>query len=201
MVQRHHPQRGALFGLDARLALVVFGVVVLIAGYTAFGRLTTAKETALIGELQGLEQALTHYQADMGTFFPFTLNKGVDDPESAEDLAALWDQSRLLPGFQARWNGPYVARETLKSRTYGSYGLFYAQANREPCTEAIDCKLWLSLSRVPAAEWASVNQLLDEGGGKYPEKAEETTTAGRVQADGTGAERTLLLQLPGRDVR
>ncbi|MCA3243707.1 MAG: hypothetical protein INF43_00175 [Alphaproteobacteria bacterium] len=201
MLPRPHPQRGALFGLDARLALVVFGVVVLIAGYTAFGRLVSAKQVALVGELQGLEQALAHYQADLGTFFPFTLNKGIDDPESAEDLAALWDVSRVAPGFQARWNGPYVARETLQSRQYGRYGLFYAQANREPCTETTDCLLWLTLSRVPAAEWAEVNRLLDEAGGKYPEKADEVTLQGRVQADGTGAERTLLLQLPGRESR
>ncbi len=195
-----HPtsQSGAMFGIDARIALVVFGLLAGVAGYVAFGRLETAKQAALLGELQGLELAVQNLSADMGTFYPFALNKSADDPDSAQDLTALWDKSSILPGLQARWNGPYVARESLRSQLYGTWGVFYAQANHtEACTETAHCHVWLSLTEVPPQRWAEVNAALDEGGGKYPESAAAAGNAGRVQAVPTGSTSTLLVRLEG----
>ncbi len=195
-------QRGAMFGIDARLALGVFGMLVVIAGYVAFGRIDTAKQAALLGEVQAFDLATMHFQADMGTFYPFTLNRAADDTNTADDLAALWDIGRVLPGFQQRWNGPYLARETTDSRTFGRYGLFYAPlARTEECTAATGCFVWLSLTDVPPAEWAKVNAFYDEGGGKYPEKAEEARSIGRVQAEPTSTGLTLLLRLQAEAAR
>lgn len=190
-------QRGAMFGIDARLALVVFGLLAVIAGYVAFGRLEMARQAALVGELQQLELAVQNFSADMGTFYPFALNKELTE-DTSTDLSALWDKTMVAPGFQTRWNGPYIARESLKSRDYGTWGVFYAQNNRaDECTEQAHCAVWLSLSNVPPARWAEVNAFFDEGGGKYPESASEAAQSGRVQGDVTGATRTLFLRLEG----
>jgi hypothetical protein len=190
-------QRGAMFGIDARLALVVFGLLAVIAGYVAFGRLEIARQAALVGELKGLELAAQNFSADMGTFYPFALNKELGE-DTATDLTALWDKSMVTPGLQARWNGPYWNIESLNHRDYGRWGVVYAQANRAAeCTETMHCHLWLSLTEVPALRWAEVNAFYDEGGGKYPESASEAAQSGRVQAEVTGATRTLFLRLEG----
>jgi hypothetical protein len=195
MARRSGRQRGALFGLDARVALVVLALLVLMVGFNALGRVKLGQQAALVGEMQAFELALAHYQADMGTFFTNTLDKAEEAPLEPEDLSVLWDKSRVLPGFQARWQGPYLARENLKNRLYGQYGLLVAQPNREPCTEESPCTLWLTLTRVPNAVWAEVNRALDEAGGKAPEAAEVKATRGKIQATGTEPERTLLYRL------
>jgi type II secretory pathway pseudopilin PulG len=193
------PQRGALFGLDARMAIGVFALLALIAGYVAFGRLATARDTALLADIQAFEQALAEYQTDMGTFYLFTLDKQNDDSGGAEDLEALWDKSKILPGFQEHWNGPYLHRDTRKHREFGRFSVFYAQSDRvNYCTTDSDCFVWLSLSDVPAAKWAMVNRIVDEGGGAYHERLGEEGKVGRVQSDGDTDPRMLIYRTVGR---
>lgn len=192
-------QRGAMFGLDARLALAIFGIMAVVAGYISFGRIGVAKQTALIGELQAFEHAFMQYQSDMGTFYLFTLDKNIDDTNSAEDLAALWDETKVKPNFRKNWHGPYLNRENRRSREYGSFGVFYAQDDRQNyCTAESECAIWLSLSRVPAERWNEVNKIVDEAGGKVPEPIGEQIQTGRIQADDTGNQRVLLYRIEGR---
>lgn len=184
-----------MFGLDARLAMLVFSLLAVVAGYVAFGRIAIAKQAVLIGELQAYEQALQRYQTDMGTFFLFTLDKPVDDTSSVEDLTALWDVSKVKPAFRPRWNGPYMNVTSRRNRAYGNYSVFYAQSNRKDyCTTESDCFVWLGLSQVPAEMWQQVNSHFDEGGGRYPEGANLDITTGRVQADSSANPRTLLFR-------
>jgi type II secretory pathway pseudopilin PulG len=194
-------QSGALFGLDARLALMVFGILALVTGFVAFGRVGLARQAALLGELQAFDLALTQYQKDMGTFYLFTLDKQPDDTDSSEDLAALWDNTRVKEGFKARWSGPYLNRDQRKSHDYGFWGLFYATADRQnACSTESDCALWLTLSNVSAERWAEVNRAVDEGGGKYSEgEAGSEMNRGRVQADGETNPRILFYRIEGRD--
>ena len=193
-------QCGALFGLDARIALMIFGILALVTGYVAFGRIEIARQAALVGELQAFDMAFLQYQKDMGTFYMFTLDKAADDNDSSEDLTALWDKTKVKSGFQARWNGPYLSRETRKSKEYGLFSLFYAQADRlNYCAVESECAIWLSLANVPAKRWEEVNRIIDEGGGKYPEgEAGDEITKGRVQADGASDPRMLFFRIDGR---
>lgn len=192
-------QRGALFGLDARLALAIFGVLATITGFVAFGRLETARTSVVVADLQNFEKAFQHYQADLGTFFLFTLNKAPDDTESANDITALWDEAMVKPGFRPRWNGPYLDREHRRSREHGSWSVFYAQADRQNyCTTDSECAIWLTLSAVPADLWEELNRLLDEGGGKFPETKGQELSSGRLQADAATNPRALFYRIDGR---
>lgn len=194
-----NPQSGALFGLDARLAIGVFALLAVIAGYVAFGRVNTARDTALLADLQAFEQAIGEYQTDMGTFYLFTLNKQADDSGGAHDLEALWDIDKVLPGFQPHWHGPYLHRESRKHRQFGRFSVFYAQGDRiNYCSTDSDCFVWLTLSDVPADKWATVNRLIDEGGGAYHEKPGEEGKVGRVQSDGETDPRMLIYRTVGR---
>jgi type II secretory pathway pseudopilin PulG len=192
-------QRGAMFGLDARVALMIFGILAVIAGYVGFGRIESAKQVALVAELQAFEMAIANYQADLGTFMLFTLDKPIDDTNSAEDIAALWDITKVKENFRKRWNGPYIAREDRKSREYGNYGVFYSQSDRQNyCTAQSECAIWLTLNRVPAACWREVNQIIDEAGGKHPEPPGEDISSGRIQTDAPTATRSLFYRIEGR---
>lgn len=186
-------QSGALFGLDARIALAVFGLLAIIVGVVSFGRVEIARKASVIAELEAFENALNHYQADMNVFLPFTTNKPAGDDLSAADtdLEALWSRELVKIGFHPSWNGPYLQRESRKHPTYGTYGLVYAPPleRTSTCTEDTPCFLWLSLSQVPADIWKTINSYFDEAHGR--EREANPTTTGRVQSDSTGATRTL----------
>ncbi len=188
-------QRGALFGLDARIALGIFAVMAVIATVVAYGRITTAKQVALVAELTAIDNALLNYQTDMGTFFLFTLNKEPDDTSSLDDITALWNPEMVKEGFRKNWNGPYLMRETRRSREFGNYSFFYAQPDRKNyCTTTSACHVWVSLTGVPAEMWDKVNTIFDEAGGKQREEKGETLSTGRVQADAATSPRALFFR-------
>lgn len=192
-------QQGALFGLDARMAIAVFAIIAVVAGYVAFGRIQTAKDAVLIKDLQVFDEALAGYQADMGTFFLFTLAKNDVEDTGAEDLEALWDKNKVLPGFQPHWNGPYVHGETRQHKGFGKWTVFYAQGDRQNiCTQDSDCYVWLALSNVPAKLWERVNLQLDENGGKNRELNGNEINMGRVQAVDGMDPRTLIYRSVAR---
>lgn len=196
-----HPfgrQSGALFGLDARLAIGVFAIIAVIAGYVAFGRIVIAKDAALIADLEAMDQALAGYQADMGTFFLFTLDKDPED-SGAEDLEALWNVKKVLPGFQPHWNGPYLHRETRQHKEFGKFTVFYAQGDRQNvCTQDSDCYVWIGLSDVPAKVWERINAQIDEQGGKSKELQGTDISSGRIQAVNSADPRTLIYRSVSR---
>ncbi len=197
----YRSQSGAMFGLDARLAMMIFAIMATVAGYVAYGRIAMARNAALIGEIDAMSDALRSYQVDMGTFFLFTLDKPVDDESSLEDITALWDKSRVRQGFRNRWHGPYTTFETRKNRTYGNWSIFYAQGDRRNyCTTDSDCFVWLSLSNVPADKWTEVNSWYDEAGGREKEPRGEDITRGRIQADGVTNPRTLIIRTIERPI-
>ncbi|MFZ2587411.1 MAG: hypothetical protein WAZ18_04760 [Alphaproteobacteria bacterium] len=192
-------QAGALFGLDARMAIAVFAIIAVIAGYVAWGRIVTAKDTVLIADIQALDEALAGYQADMGTFYLFTLAK--DDPTDtgAEDLEALWDKTKVLTGFQPHWNGPYVHRDSRQHKDFGKFTVFYAQGDRTNiCVQDSDCYVWLSLTHVPAKVWERLNLQVDENGGRTRELNGTDITSGRVQAVDLADPRTLIYRSVAR---
>lgn len=186
-----------MFGLDARLAMMIFGIMAMVAGYVAFGRIQIAHSAYLIREIDSINQALTNYQTDMGTFYLFTLDKPTDDTSSLDDLTALWNFNMVKTGFRPRWHGPYVTFETRKDRTYGNWSIFYAQGDRKNyCTTDSDCYIWLSLSQVPAKAWTDLNSYYDEGGSNVKEV--DPMTTGRVQADAATDPRTLIFRTISR---
>lgn len=188
-----------MFGLDARLAMMIFGILAVVAGYVAFGRISMARNAALVGEVEAVTQALTQYQTDMGTFYLFTLNKPVNDDSSLEDITALWNPDMVKTGFRERWHGPYLNFEKRKHRTYGNWSIFYAQSDRmNYCTTDSDCFIWLSLSNVPAKTWNEVNAYFDEAGGSSKET--EPTTSGRIQSDGSTDPRLLIVRTIERQI-
>lgn len=191
-------QSGVMFGLDARIALAIFGALAVVVGYISFGRVETARTAALIAELEAFENATNAYAADMGTFPLFTLNRE-DLTYAPEDIDILWQTSGIKPGFIPRWRGPYLHRESRKHNSYGLYSISFATPDRKsPCAEDTACAIWLSLSQVPTQTWQKVNSYYDEANGSAKEAEGQQATVGRVQAEGSGNALTLYFRLTTR---
>lgn len=186
-------QDGALFGVDARIGLVIFTTLSVIAGFYGFSRVKLAKEGALVHDLKDMHFALESYQADMNTFFLFTLDKSsgfVFDEDASRDLTALWDKNQVKPSFQKLWHGPYLHRRSLQHKTYGTFGVHYGQAIRtETCRSNTPCYVWLSLSDVPIDVWKKLNSYIDESKTHTEELPAER---GVIQANDIGAARPTL---------
>lgn len=191
-------QRGAMFGMDARVALLVFGSIALIGGYSMISRIGTAHAAKLVRELQALEKAFTALQTDLGQPVMHADTLGI----TTSDTAALFNALRRNPDsdLYPKWNGPYLNEDyPISHATYGTWSSDWGKANftdKSMCSGALTtCYLWITLSDVPENVFREVNLVIDENGGDLTESNPETD--GRVTYSGT----TMNFRVVGWDAR
>ncbi len=182
--------KGAMFGMDARVALAIMGSLAALVGFYAFNRFKAAESVAVWKELRVIDESLQGYQSDMATFIPFTISGGSD---GTKDFNALIDVSNVSTGFQKYWNGPYIDVESNDHTTYGAFTIGYGQLDRTTaCTTTSPCYAWITLSNVPAVVWEKLNTNIDENGGDDPETSGSEHTSGRLHgSSGSADPRTL----------
>lgn len=91
--------KGAMFGLDARIALAIFGALSVISGAALYSAIQDAKVTAIVTSLSEMSKAYESYLIDTGQHLPVSSGSSVSDLDGGELLASA------LPG----WKGPYLA--------------------------------------------------------------------------------------------
>lgn len=164
-------QRGAMFGMDARVALLVFGAIALIGGYSILSRIGTAHAAKLIRELQALETAFTALQTDLGQPITHSSTLGIDASDTADLFAAL----RRNPDANVyrQWNGPYLNEDFPTSHArYGTWESYVGSENMLLVGGAViqstlcppSCYIWLSLTDVPEEVFTEVNTAIDGNG-------------------------------------
>jgi len=89
-----------MFGLDARIALAIFGGLTIITGAALFAAIRQTAATSLLVELEDLNKAVTQYLLDTGTNY------------------GLGIQDLLVNPSVAGWNGPYLKVETASVSSY-----------------------------------------------------------------------------------
>ncbi|HAG53200.1 MAG TPA: hypothetical protein DCL21_05380 [Alphaproteobacteria bacterium] len=95
-------KKGAMFGLDARIALAIFGALSVISGAALYSAIQDAKVTSSITELEEVGKAFDAYFFDRGEMMKkdgtskFALNIG--------ELVSNTESS-------LNWNGPYISLE------------------------------------------------------------------------------------------
>jgi type II secretory pathway pseudopilin PulG len=97
MIYKMTYKKGAMFGLDARIALAIFGALSVISGAALFSAIQESKLTATY---TGMQEILKSYEAlylDTGSLRTLSSDKTMFD---ANDL--ITDNS--MPG----WSGPYI---------------------------------------------------------------------------------------------
>ena len=172
-------QRGAMFGLDARIALAIFGTLAIVSGYVGISKFQTAKDAAFMKELFAVEEAMELMQTDLGVFYDFAMASG-NTPQ--EKLLALNDVSYINPKYQSRWNGPYLEGLEQPNRyTNTDYRLFSTQVDLSTgCNISNACYMMIVLGGVPGSLWDRINRMVDENNGSAIEAS--PVAEGRVRS-------------------
>tara|TARA_Y100001960_G_scaffold326092_1_gene409734 strand:+ start:608 stop:1177 length:570 start_codon:yes stop_codon:yes gene_type:complete len=136
-------KKAAMFGLDARIALAIFGALSVISGAALYSAIEDAKVTSIISEFNEYGKAYEQYYLDVGSV-----------PAKPKDLV----EDPSLAG----WAGPYLslAVSTINTdsleynRTENAF-LYFSQFKRGDfvgpathsgtCTDVNDCDFYLSV--------------------------------------------------------
>lgn len=170
-------QRGAIFGIDARIAIAIFAMLSMTAGYIALGKLEQVRIANTIKEIQAVDQALKQAQTDMGVFYP----QALVESNGYDEFKALWDKNFVQLKFQKLWNGPYFSKTNNDHPIYGSYSLIYKTDSLGTCERNTDCYVYIALSEVPLEDWVKINTIIDEANGSVVESKDEEHLKGRIR--------------------
>jgi len=96
-------KKGAMFGLDARIALVIFGALSVISGAALYSAIKDARATSILATLNELSKASEQYLLDTGAKVPLV---------SSENINLL--SFKLDNGVEG-WNGPYTGLNVVSS--------------------------------------------------------------------------------------
>ena len=142
-------QSGAMFGLDARIALAIFGILSVVAGVAAINVFSQASTTAMVTEFSNIKKAYTEFHLATG--------------EHTTRFMDLIDNDTGYSG----WSGPYMeGMLSDKSRQYGTYS--FAEGRQDvagvppvECSGGGICATWLKLTKVKDSVAAEVDKTLD----------------------------------------
>ena len=107
----HKTKRGAMFGLDARIALAIFGALSVISGAALYSAIQNANATALLTELREVGKAYEAYYLDTGTNLPKRTPAAAINTAQYHDLEA---SALVVSPSVTGWKGPYTG---LKANT------------------------------------------------------------------------------------
>ena len=136
-------KKGAMFGLDARIALAIFGALSVISGAALYSAIQDAKVTSLLTSIKEIEKAVEGYLLDTGSYIPFTsVVASQDDGFLAVD--------ELIASSNSLWKGPYINFDNdgsddsyIKHNVYQRTYLFAADSSANwtnPTLSSSTCK-------------------------------------------------------------
>lgn len=171
-------QRGAMFGLDARIALGIFGGLSVIAGAAVFGTISETNRTALVTEMDNIAKGYINHVFDTGVQV-----RSVATMTTA-NADASFNYLITNVGSTLNWNGPYVTASSNDHPRYGNYGVLRGRIDATgvpdgTCATGI-CGAWLRISTVPDEVIDAVDLAID--GGASADRAN-----GNCRADNTAA--------------
>jgi type II secretory pathway pseudopilin PulG len=110
-----YKKKGAMFGLDARIALAIFGALSVISGAALYSAIQQSRVTATITEVSEITKAIEQYILDTGEDL---------DVSVATTLA----YGELMASSKVGWKGPYLSYEeyqpTLGNNTHFAHTEF-----------------------------------------------------------------------------
>lgn len=97
-------KKGAMFGLDARIALAIFGALSVISGAALYSAIQETKATAVLSKLNELGKAFEAYYIDTGSTMPRVSTDTASNSYSVLQSAYLVEDNSVTG-----WKGPYTA--------------------------------------------------------------------------------------------
>tara|TARA_Y100001960_G_scaffold333476_1_gene438818 strand:- start:1242 stop:1838 length:597 start_codon:yes stop_codon:yes gene_type:complete len=173
-------KKAAMFGLDARIALAIFGALSVISGAALYSAIAKANATSLVQELREVGKAWEQYYLDTGQQLSF---------DSTDSSNGQFHRARVIdlvedPGVKG-WNGPYlsysvVSNDKLEHYKYNFVYMFafnnkndWGSAesyNNGYCAAGDECSIWVyitNLTDYAPALHESIDELVDGGDGSY----------------------------------
>ena len=137
-------QRGAMFGLDARIALAIFAGLSVIAGMAVFGTIRQTDVTSLVSEFDNIGKGYINYAFDTGVDVTPGATTGLG-------FAALYEDT---PVDTLGWNGPYITRATKQHPRFGQYDIVQGRIDTDAAPPASVAAAaingaWVELTEVP----------------------------------------------------
>jgi hypothetical protein len=97
-------KKGAMFGLDARIALAIFGALSVISGAALYSAIQNANVVKWQTYFSELDKASAAYYLDEGSPIPLTSNTSVDDERLYLSVRKLLNNDNN----SSNWKGPYL---------------------------------------------------------------------------------------------
>ncbi len=154
-------KKAAMFGLDARIALAIFGALSVISGAALYSAIKQAKITAWVTEMQEIAKAYEQYYLDTGSQLP------------AKDVTWLLAEDLVKDNSQTGWNGPYLTYSATNDTTFTPANFpdtiqFTTFANVDfgdsttatACT-ASDCHAFMYLDDIPLEQADAIDEMID----------------------------------------
>jgi len=142
-------KKGAMFGLDARIALAIFGALSVISGAALYSAIQHSKVIAAVATLNEITKAMESYFLDIG-----------EDMGYSTTFAGLHlDVEELVSSTKLGWKGPYLPYAVtndaiLKEPVYNGVSIlklrsidwvFPVALGAYNCTTEVDCFYWAVL--------------------------------------------------------
>ena len=173
-------KKGAMFGLDARIALAIFGALSVISGAALYSAIQNARVTAIVTELEEMSKAYQAYVLDTGENLTFRENPSVSN------IALKTIDLLENPGITG-WAGPYLAYSStdmssinqehaiesdkydhmffikaVTDNTFGSYTL--NAGSQTTCVgNSKPCSIWIGFVNVQSKELAEAVDVMVDG--------------------------------------
>lgn len=149
-------KKAAMFGLDARIALAIFGALSVISGAALYSAIQDAKVTSLLADMNEMGKAYEQYYLDTGTDLV------------SHDTVNLRSKDLVVNPTVTGWQGPYInyAVSAVDANVLFypkiTTGLIYftrfktgdfvsTTVTSGVCTDVKECDLYVSI-REPLAE-------------------------------------------------
>lgn len=168
-------QKGAMFGLDSRIALAIFGIISVLAGAFAAINTNTVTAQGFSEEIKGMKTAIGGIHRDMQRGLHSTLITNT----SANAFAALYDPSVVQASFRNKWVGPYIDRESSVHPKFGTMLIERFQADHSTAC-GTPCYLWLTYAEMEETVATKLNEILDGQAEASP------SSSGLIQWTGSG---------------
>lgn len=173
MTKELNIKKAAMFGLDARIALAIFGALSVISSAALYSAIQKAELTRIVTGWKEIGKAWEQYYLDTGR------DLGVSSSNKYAYLTAnLIDKPAGVKG----WQGPYLNYETGKVLTssldqiiHPEYGMYYLRKISDASPFTIDnycpvnnrCSIWINLNLIPDDKLAlKLDKYIDDGDGK-----------------------------------
>ncbi len=163
-------QKGAMFGLDARIALAIMGAISVIAGSYYFASNFTARARAMSEELRQYGLAIDGYQYDLKE----DLSGTVTTANGTNEVTALFDDSVIQASFRGLWNGPYLDHQDAGSllNAPGAVMTFVkspTDSTAASCSVITSCNYWIRLQPFSENTAIELDRIFDGGTEGTPE--------------------------------